>query len=68
MKNESIWDKAGAFLIGIIARWSFKVLSGVLLTLGVTNDQWEMWIAAAVSFIVGALISYSQNKYLETKW
>lgn len=63
----SIWDRAGAFLIGLIARWSFKVLAGVLLALGVTQDRWEEILASVVTFIIGALISHFQNKYLAQK-
>lgn len=65
--NQSIWDKAAMFIVGLIARWSFKVLSGVLLALGVEQSQWELWVGALLSFIVGAIISKSQNNYLRDK-
>lgn len=63
----SIWDKAGAFLVGLIARWSFKVLAGFLLALGLTQDKWEEILASIITFVVGALISHFQNKYLAQK-
>jgi len=65
--EKSIWDKTGAFLIGIITRWTFKVLSGFLLALGINYETWELWLTAAITFIIGALITKSQNDYLRNK-
>ena len=65
--KESIWDKFGAFATGLIVRWSFKVLAGVLATLGVNEGQWELWIGALIRFIIGALLSKVQNNYLAKK-
>ncbi len=66
MKNQSVWDRAGAFITGLIARWTFKVLSGVLVTLGVTADQWYFLVASAIAFLIGALITVSQNRYIKS--
>lgn len=62
--QQSIWDKAGMFLAGLIARWTFGLLGGVLAGFNITAEQWELWVGAALSFIISALITNSQNKYL----
>ena len=65
--NSSIWDRAGMFLVGQLARWTFKLLSGILVGLNITAEQWEIWVAALISFLVGTLITKSQNAYLLSK-
>lgn len=64
---QTIWDKAGTFVIGLIARWSFKILSGILIGFGIDSGQWELYIGAFLTFIVGAIISKTQNDYLLKK-
>lgn len=65
MGQTSVWDNLGVWLIGLVSRWLFKIASGVFITLGIQQPQFEMWIGAILTFVIGALISKYQNKYLK---
>lgn len=67
MGTQSVFDKFFVWLIALIARWTFKVLSGVLIGFGIEEGQWELWIGAAVSFLIGWVLTLVQNSYLAKK-
>jgi len=58
-------EKPLIWLSALIGRWIFKVLSGVFLAFGINQDSLEAYIYSALSFLVGVLITFIQNKYLK---
>ena len=61
-------EKPLIWLSALIGRWAFKVLSGVFLAAGINQDSLEAYIYSVLSFLVGVLITFIQNKYLKNYW
>jgi hypothetical protein len=57
-----MWETLKKFLVAKIAGWILKIGSGVLLTLGISQGSVEEFVGAAVSFIIGLIISLVVNK------
>ncbi len=60
-----IFNKPIIWLAGLITRWLFKVLSGVFLAFGITENSVESYLISTLTFIAGIVITYIQNKYLK---
>lgn len=56
------WESIKGFLVGILSRWLFKLLGGVLIGLGYTESSAMELIVGILSFAVGIIISLFQQK------
>lgn len=57
-----MWDTIKKFLVAKIVQWILKVGSGVLLTLGISNQSVEEIVAALVSLFFGIVYSLFTHK------
>jgi hypothetical protein len=57
-----MWNTIKKFLVAKIVQWILKVGSGVLLTLGITQNSIEEIVGAIVSLFIGILYSLFTHK------
>lgn len=57
-----MWNTIKKFLVAKIVQWILKVGSGVLLTLGITQNSVEEIVGAIVSLLIGILYSLFTHK------
>lgn len=57
-----MWNTIKKFLVAKIVQWILKVGSGVLLTLGITQNSIEEIVGAIVSLLIGILYSLFTHK------
>jgi len=61
-KEFAMWNTIKNFLVAKIVQWLLKVGSGVLLTLGITQNSIEEIVGAIVSLLLGIIYSLITHK------
>jgi len=61
-KEFEMWNTIKSFLVAKIIQWLLKVGSGVLLTLGISQNSLEEIIGAIVSLLIGIIYSLLTHK------
>ena len=57
-----MWQTVKNFIVAKLVQWILKVGSGVLLTLGISNDSLTEIIGAIVSLLLGIIYSLFTHK------